>query len=472
MYAHSRGKGLILVRYILREHIAPFIAALSVITLLFVVDFMVTLLDNVMNKGLPWKIVLEIFVLNLAWMTALAVPMAVLAATLMAFGRFSADHEITALKAAGISPLRLMRPVILVALLLFELLVVFNNWVLPEANHRSAALMASISRLKPHAFIDAGRLLTQFPGVQIWIDEIDPATGTLRGIEIFENENGEAPKIIVADSARILPREGSADYILRLHHGENHLLDRDDPAAFYRIRFIIQEIVIHNPDQQFERKERNHRSDREMPVEQMLDVVQEAGETYTTVLEKNARTVWTDLDALLEVLPSDTLIPESEKGFRDLPTHVEKHRAAVRKVLISERSRLRTLGRVADQLEQEKKRIAQYWVEIHKKFSIPVACVVFVLVGAPLGIMARRGGIGTGVVYSLFFYILYWVGLIGGENLADRLLVDPIPAMWVPNMLIGLFGVFITWRMGRDNYSGNSFWTILLIKIRSLRKAK
>ncbi|HSQ41103.1 MAG TPA: LptF/LptG family permease, partial [Fibrobacteraceae bacterium] len=168
---------MILVRYVLREHIAPFFAALGVITSLFVIDFLVTLLDKVMSKGLPIRVVGEVFVLNLAWMTALSVPMAVLAACLMAFGRLSADQEITALKAAGVSPLSLMRPVLVVASLLFVLMVIFNNWVLPEANHRSAALMSAISRMKPHAFIDQGRLLTDFPGVQIWIQEIDENTG-------------------------------------------------------------------------------------------------------------------------------------------------------------------------------------------------------------------------------------------------------------------------------------------------------
>lgn len=101
---------MILVRYVLKEHIAPFLLALFVITFLFVVDFLVTILDNVLSKGLPISTVLEIFALNIVWMLSLSIPMAVLVACLMAFGRLSGDQEITAMKAAGVSPLRMMRP--------------------------------------------------------------------------------------------------------------------------------------------------------------------------------------------------------------------------------------------------------------------------------------------------------------------------------------------------------------------------
>lgn len=462
---------MILVRYVIKEHIAPFIAALSVITFLFVIDFLVTLLDSVMNKGLPLGIVLEIFALNLAWMLALSVPMAVLAACLMAFGRLSADQEITAVKAAGIPPLVLMRPILLLGALLMVLLTVFNNWILPEANHRSAALMSAISRKKPHAFIDEGRLLTQFPGVQIWIQDIDPESGVLRGVQIFESEGGEQPRIVTADSATIEYKDGGATLLLRLRSGENQILDRDDPAKFFRIRYQTQELVVRNVDTRLERRERKHRGDREMPVEMMLDVVGKARDSYDQVLEQNAQTIWTDMDTLLAALKGDTLIPASERGFREVSEEVSRHRRTIHRVQGIEKNRQRSMGRVAEQLGQEKKRIAQYWVEIHKKFSIPLACVVFVLVGAPLGIMARRGGIGTGVMYSLLFYIIYWVGLIGGENLADRLILQPFVAMWTPNIAIGVLGVIITWRMTRDNYSGNSLWARLRARWKMRRKS-
>src|SRR5215471_14416493 len=116
---------MILIRYVLKEHIAPFCAALFVTTFLFVINFLVEVLDKILSKGIPMQIVLEIFGLNVVWMVGFAAPMSVLASTLMTFGRLSSDKEIVAMQAAGISPFSLMRPVIVVSALLMVLLIGF-----------------------------------------------------------------------------------------------------------------------------------------------------------------------------------------------------------------------------------------------------------------------------------------------------------------------------------------------------------
>src|SRR3954464_5167211 len=144
---------MILARYILKEHIAPFFYALFVITFLFLIDFLIRILSSILSKGLGWRVVVEIIILNMAWMLALSIPMAVLVATLMAFGRFSSDNEVTAMKALGISPFKAMAPVMAVALALGIGLVYFNNNVLPDANFRAAALRNDIGRKKPTALI-------------------------------------------------------------------------------------------------------------------------------------------------------------------------------------------------------------------------------------------------------------------------------------------------------------------------------
>jgi lipopolysaccharide export system permease protein len=450
----------------------PFIAALSVITFLFVVDFIVQLLDSVLSKGLPLNVILEIFVLNLAWMLALSIPMAVLVASLMAFGRFSADHEITTIKAAGISPFALMRPVLIFSILIMVLLTLFNNWVLPEANHRAAALMQDISRKKPQAFIDAGRLITQFPGVQIWIDHIDPVTGRIYGIQIYELDKKSPPRLIMADSGNIQYTNMGGALLLHLMDGENHIPDDEEPDRYFRIRFRSQEFTIENVDDRLERRDRTYRSDREMPIEDMFEVVQNASEKYEVLKSDNASALWNDLDMMIQLLKkadstkSDTLEANLvtdpniavAAGVKDPESQRE---LLMRRIKGQELQRLKNLKRTVQKMEYQEKKIAQYWVEIHKKFSIPVACLVFVLVGAPLGIMARKGGIGTGVIYSLFFFILYWACLIGGENLADKLYITPAMAMWSPNLVIGLGGLLLTWKMSRDNYSGNTWFTRL-----------
>lgn len=455
---------MILVRYLLKEHIAPFLAALFVITFLFVVDFLVNILDSVLSKGLPWGTVLEIFALNLAWMLSLSIPMAVLVACLMAFGRLSGDLEITAIKAAGVSPFFLLRPILLVASLLSLLLILFNNWVLPEANHRSVELMSAVSRKKPHAFVDAGRLITQFPGVQLWVNRIDPVSGMLYGIQIFETETKGAPRVIVADSASMDYVDNGATLMLRLRSGENHVVDEDDPGNYFRIRFFSQDFAVKNVNARLERRNRNHRSDREMPVEMMLGVIKEAEASYRKIWNENKNTAFPGLTELSDLLSGDSVIPQN---MALVTPDSNKVKRTAREISVREQGRFRTIERISGRLDSEKKRQAQYWVEVHKKFSTAFACIVFVLIGAPLGIMARKGGIGTGIIYSIAFFVIYWVSLIGGENIADRLIVPPALAMWFSNIVIGIFGLILTVSMVQDRYTGDSKF---FRKIRSLAK--
>ena len=445
---------MILVRYVLKELIGPFMAALFGITFLFVVDFLVKILDNVLSKGLPASTVLEIFALNLAWMLSLSIPMAVLVACLMAFGRLSGDHEITAVKAAGVSPLSLMRPVMLVAMLLSVLMVLFNNWVLPEANHRSVELMNAISRKKPHVFIDAGRLITQFPDVQLWVNRIDPVSGVLYGIQVYEMERKGPPRVVYADSATLDYVDNGATLMFRLRSGETHIVDPDKPENYFRIRFFSQDLAMQNVDERLERRSRSFRSDREMPVEMMMDVVEEARKKYDTLSTQAAKIRLSTLTEAKNAVVGDSIVPLDAEALAAVDS--VQARRSLQKMRLQEISALRTTERLWGRMESEKKREAQYLVEIHKKFSTSFACFIFILIGAPLGIMARKGGIGTGIIYSLAFFVIYWICLIGGENLADRLIISPQLAMWSSNMIIGAFGVFITIAMVRDRFTGDS----------------
>ncbi|GHV12886.1 hypothetical protein AGMMS49938_06360 [Fibrobacterales bacterium] len=417
---------MILVRYILKEHIVPFFAALFVTTFLFVINFLVEVLDKILSKGIPAPIVLEIFALNVVWMVGLAVPMSVLAATLMTFGRLSADREITAMQSAGISPISMMRPVLIFSALIMVLLIVFNNWILPEANLRSALLMQSITRKKPHALIDEGKLINQFPGVQMWVSRIDHQNAELYGVRIFEI-GGTYPRVITADSASMEYVDMGATLMLHLKSGENHFVDPKDTERYFRIRFSNQDFAVQNIDDRFERTDTKSRNDREMPIEDMLAVVDTARADEAKLIAEFERTVWGKGSASGNI----------------------SHKDAIALVIREEKNKQVAIGRMEVRRDGLKKRIAQYQVEIHKKISTAVACVVFALIGAPLGIIARKGGIGPGTVYSLGFFVVYWVCLIGGENLADRLIIPPAISMWGCNILIGIIGLILTWRVNK-----------------------
>lgn len=499
---------MILARHILREHLAPFLYALFVITAIFLVDFVVQIMDSILTKGLDPHVVLELFMLNTAWMLALSIPMSVLVASLMAFGRMSSDREIDAMRAAGMNPARMILPSLVCAILVSAALVWFNNKVLPEANFRAASLREDISRKRPSVMLEPRTMIQDFEGFRIWIQDVDPATDSLSDLLIHQlDRNGGAPTVIAARTGTVVLADAGRTWKFTLYDGETHSPDRAEPTRYARIKFRELLVDVPNVDSRLHRSEKGYRSDREMPIEAMQERVELARSRESTQVAESGERLFADLRFVTNLLeldsasranagkPRDSLLSDStgraavapqppgakpggkkdhaiakkasaknkrdalgESGIRSLGGALVGTSAAppappesgARELASLLETRQRETRMAQDQIKVERDEANRFLVEIHKKFSIPAACIVFVLVGAPLGIMARSGGIGTGVAYSLAFFILYWAGLIGGESLADRGVVRPVLAMWGPNILLGLLGVWLVSRMGRD----------------------
>jgi len=465
---------VILARYILREHIAPFLYALFVITFLFLIDFLIRILGSILSKGLSIRIVVEIIVLNLAWMLALSIPMAVLVSTLMAFGRFSSDNEITAMKSLGISPLKAIVPVFIVAMLLSGGMIYFNDRILPEANFRAAALRNDITRKKPTALITPRQVIDDFDNYKLWIDKLDKNTGNMAGVRIFQEENGKPLRYTYADSATMQYANGGRTILINLKQGENHLVDPKEPNNYVMVKFREQTVAMENVDATLERRERTYRTDREMSLKEMWAIVSEAKKRRSTLDQEYGEKIFDDLRALNIVMRADTISHTPDRLL--IKPWLEENapgNLVLAQVIKQEKDKAYLFDRYEQRKESELKEANQYLVEIHKKFAIPVACLVFVFIGAPLGIMARRGGVGTGTIYSLAFFVIYWVGMIRGEVMADRLLLPPWVAMWSPNLLIGIIGVYLAVRMARENYLGSlGIWGRILWVFRLFRKTK
>ena len=487
---------MILARHILREHIAPFFYALFVITSLFLVDFVVQIMDSILSKGLDWRVVLELFLLNTAWMLALSVPMSVLVASLMAFGRMSADREIDAMRSAGMSPVRQLLPSLVASILIAASLVWFNNRVLPDANYRAASLREDISRKKPAVLLEPRTMIQEFEGFRIWIQTIDKGTDSLRSILIHQiDRNGGPPTVIVARSGVVQLADGGNTWKFTLREGETHSPDRAEPRRYARIRFTELLVDVPNVDSRLHRSDKSYRSDREMPIEEMRERVRSANRRESLQVAENGERIFTDLRFVTSLLELDSVAraggpskdslktdsvklagsgksppprkrAQAKKGrARDEASRVDAAggifpsrpwKEPLHDRLVEEdlghlyHTRQREAKQAMEHVKSERNEANRFLVEIHKKFSIPAACIVFVLVGAPLGIMARSGGVGTGVAYSIAFFVLYWAGLIGGESLADRGILPASVAMWGANAILGLVGIWLVSRMGRE----------------------
>ncbi|MDD8017274.1 MAG: LptF/LptG family permease [Bacteroidota bacterium] len=441
--------------HILKAHFAPFFGSFFILMFLFVLQFIMKFMDQLVGKGLSGAVIAELMLLNLAWMVVLAVPMAVLVATLMAFGGMASTNEITAMKAGGISLFRMMFPVVIASLVVTYLLIEFDNKVLPEANHRSKTLTMDIRQKKPTLTLVPGLFNQDMPGMSILVHKTFAESNDLEGITIYNYSDPNKNTVITAKQGTLSFSEDYKRLIMDLYNGEIHEINYTKPTMYRIVKFEKQRLTTVAQGFDFERSPltSSSRSDRELSSGEMMYMVDSL-----RVIEKN---IQERIDGFTKGLEEKLLLGSvtNTSPQKDFWRGVEQYPSVTSQMMFY---RNNLDGEIAN-FDYQEKQIRELLVEIHKKYSIPIACFVFILVGAPLGVMARRGGFGVAASLSLGFFLLYWSSLIGGEKLADREIIEPWVGMWIANLFIGLLGVFLTYKIGKENIELNLDWWKKLI---------
>ena len=386
----------ILYRYFIKEHIVPFFLALLVLTFILIMNRVFELVYNIVGKGLSAYIVLKVFVLSLPFIIALTVPMAVLVAVITVFGRMSQDFEIIALKTGGINLYRVIIPVLLTIIVLSMCMVYFNNHILPESNHIVKNLLIDINQKKPTLRLREGVFTSPFKGYDIYIKKLDQKTSSMYDVLIYESRKGRIVKVVVADSGKLVSDKGMI--VLFLLNGEVHEIDPKNPLHYRKLSFSKHTIKFPLNDK-FVEKNRSYRSDRELSARDMRSKI------------------------------------------KKLKDEIEKMKNGQANIVIDTKRRIKIKEREID----------RYAVEIQKKYSIPFASVVFLFLGVPLGIRTRKGGVAVATGVSILFFVVYYIFLVGGEELADRGYMSPFGAMWLPNIIFFVVGIILTHRTVYEN---------------------
>ena len=432
-HRYTRNAVRILSRYIAREHPGPFLLSLAVLTFLFLMDYLIEILDLVIGKGLEVHVVVELFIYNIAWMVALTVPMAVLVAVLMAFGRLSQDGEITALKASGVSVVRLGLPVMLMSVAIAVALVYFNDRILPDFNYRAKTLTSDIRMKRPSLALRPGVFVEGVQGYTLYMDEVDPVSSRVDGVTILQHADfapPNPPRIIQAEWGLMSFDEKGETLNLDLRDGTITEV-RNGQTRIHRFSQLRTFLTVEGT--QLQRSDTGVRGDRELPV---ADMRARAVARDARSAENTRQLAALPHPFLARVVRGEAVdLPEGGRALQPEGRVLAAHKALYQQLQTAERNAIFFKGQSN-----------RYLVEIHKKYSIPFACVAFVLIGIPLGIMAQRGGAIIGFGFALAFFLLYWVCLILGEDLADRTLVDPWLAMWLPNIVVTAAGVFLLFR--------------------------
>ena len=445
----------ILERYVLREHLFPFVIGFSVVIFLLTLDFMFDLVDLAIGKGIGAGVVLELFVLSLGYMVALAFPCAVLIACLATFGRLSQDNEIAAMRANGVNVLRIVGAPFGAAFVLACLLVLFNNLVLPESNHRLANLMADVGRKRPTATITEGVFVDDFVGYSIFVEKVNDRTNEIRGVKIYQLNSNARPTTILADWGVIHNSKDGRVMSLELHDGEIHEVPPNEEERTYRrLMFKTHTINIRTMGGDLERQDRNARGDREMSLGMMQASIRKLRSDFRGAIERRDAVLHQAGFASYDEFVRAAVPHRPVRGLQALlrsATRAFSSVGGLGRSAVKEGTQPRfvspTTADIIQMREMEvealDRRAQSLEVEVQKKFSIPAACLVFVLVGAPLGIRARRSGIAVAFL-SILFFVFYYLCLAGGEELADRRLLAPWVAMWTPNLVIGAIGLVLT----------------------------
>ena len=427
-------------------------------------QFLILHVDKLIGKDIPINVIIELIATNLAYMVVLAAPMAVLVATLMAFGKFSELNELTALRASGINPVQIILPVLLASFALGFGLIWFSNNVLPEANSKARSLFMDIRVKKPGFDLKPNVFYDGIEGYTFLVREIDNETDSLFNVTLFQEPGNHRKRAYIRANRGFLRSEGTQGLTLILEEGEFlRYLDRNrrsgndnvEKTSFdqYRLTFDLSELA-------FNRSDPNGRSesDRTMSAQAMAVVVdtlkQEIDEYTVGSSEKSTLFYAFGLEVANPFIPFEELNfrPDTLKEKVDLPatidffslqfipTNVHQKRVTdlARTNVQQDNSYFET---ISSNMLWRLKRVNKYLVEIHKKVSIPMACVVFVLLGAPIGMMTRKGNFGYAAIISAVILTIYFVSIIQGEKLADRLYISPFLGMWAFNIVFSIVGI-------------------------------
>ena len=485
----------ILTRYLLKEHAAPFLFALAALTGLLLLNQIARRFGDLMGKGLPWTWIVEVFALSLPFILAMTVPMACLVAVLQAFSRLGQDAEITALKASGVNLVSIMRPVLLAFSIIGLAEFVFIDQYLPKSNHDLKNLLVDITRKKP-TFELREQAVNEVVTGQLFLraGRIDQATDRMRNVVIYDLANPQHRRTIYADSGYMRFNTERTDLFLRLFHGYVHDYDRAQAATFRRIFYATDLIRVKGVANRVERSgENDYRSDREMSICDMEQEVQNRLRSVASIQSEQRHALERDALALVGVVApaTDTAPPQPRhnitsaycallKQFRTVgrPTPARAETPdqagspavqrtdtvppapAFRRPMVAPDPSGGQLKAALTSLDAARKNavmaVAGPQVEIHKKYSLAVSCVVFVLIGAPLALRFPRGGAGMVIGASVVIFGFYYIGLIGGESLARRQVITPFWAMWTPNLVMAVIGSWLFLRLGRERATARS----------------
>ncbi len=452
--------------FILQTFLPLFAMTFFIVLFIVMMQFLWRYIDDLVGKGLEFSVIAELFFYAAVSMVPMALPLAILLASLMTFGNLGEKFELTAMKASGISLLKVMSPLIVLMCFVSVGAFFFQNNVLPKAQVKMWTLLFSMRQKSPELEIPEGVFYDQIPGYNLFVKEKDKETGMLRNVMIYDVQNGgDNSTILMADSARLAMAPDMSHLYLRMMHGEQfenlrQMTGGDQNVPFRREEFFDKEILIPF-DANFNRMDEQGMRDQyvgknvaelQATIDSVTVHLDSLGAEYAVSLRHN------NLPIPAKTLPSGGGKPQVSKSLvalniDSLLSAMPSENAAelLRSAKSMARNRQIDLDVKSVVVAEEKKTIRRHGIEFYRRFTLSVACLVFFFIGAPLGAIIRKGGLGTPLVISILLFLFYYIIDNTGYKMARDGRWPVWAGMWLSSVILAPLGIYVTWKAMNDS---------------------
>lgn len=451
-------------KLIVKAFIGPFIATFFITLLVLVMQFFWLYIDDFVGKGIDTKIIFEFIFYQSAVLVPLALPLAILLSSLMTFGNLSESFELVAIKSAGISLLRFMRPLFFVCILLAGVAFTFSNYVIPVANLKSRTLLADIVYAKPAFDLKEGVFYDRIPNFAIKIGKKEANDSVIQDIIIYEQGNPLQDNFMIAKSGVMRVTENKRFLEFNLKDGWRYQERGNyyDPGntEFIRIgfkeykkQFDLSTLGFNNRTADSVNKN-NERMYSMRQLEKAIDSLQRENAQLKEQTEREMLrqfqfaglidTAWQkqllpEVNKISSVKSFDEVLPDSAKT-----TVNQNVRNAAAHIRLSNESTITIM-------KDKERNLRKHQIEWHRKIVLSLACVVLFLIGAPLGAIIRKGGLGTPLIFAIIFFMIFYFSSTAGEKFAKENTLSPFGGMWLATFILLPVGLFLIYKALKDS---------------------
>ncbi len=458
--------------FVLKSFLPLFAMTFFIVLFIVLMQFLWKYIDDLVGKGLSLEVLAELFFYAAVSMVPMALPLAILLASLMTFGNFGEKFELTAMKASGISLVRVMAPLIVLIGGIAVGAFFFQNNVLPTAQVKMWTLLFSMKQKSPELEIPEGVFYDKIPGYNLFVKEKDKETGILYDVMIYDvSRGGDQGTILLADSARLAFTPDNRYLYLHLYQGEQfeNLRDqtsRDANVPFRRETFFDKQVLIPF-DANFNRLDDN--SMRKQYVGKNISELHHTIDSVNLRLDSIGRDYTRELHNGPLTILNGHLRSFSSPGIQSAPDEVrDKKSPLILDSLLSKlddsgrrmvvEGAMQSIRRERDDFEfkgatmaDDRKILRRHEIELLKKYTLSVACLIMFFIGAPLGAIIRKGGIGTPLVISVLLFLVYYIIDNTGYKMArDGRWIVWI-GMWLSTAILAPLGIYVTYKAMNDS---------------------